>query len=385
MNILIVTEGFKPYIGGVETRYVRLAEALAAKHYVDVLTILHNNIPTGVDKIPEKEEQGNLSIHRVDVGRNYFSKDGTRSLKGVMNFSAKCREHVLRHEYDAMLLSEWPLLHIIYLYRHDVDSRKRMIVDWHEVWGRYYFGFGLKGLGGYIFEKLTARLKEVKHIAVSDFTRQRLYKILRVHRNIPVVWNGVDFKEYEGLQNTEREYGKIVFFGRFVPHKNIDKLIQAYEIVRNEFMEVSLHIIGDGPLRDHIKYLASKVYGVHVHIALPRRQLIEHIKSSWIVAIPSSREGQGISYIEAMAAGTPVISIRSQLNAFSSMVKDGEEALIAEPTPNSLAASIVRLLKDEELWRNLSLRGMRFASNFTWEKTYIEMEKVINDVAEKSC
>ncbi|MEM3105096.1 MAG: hypothetical protein QXD69_06305, partial [Candidatus Bathyarchaeia archaeon] len=65
--------------------------------------------------------------------------------------------------------------------------------------------------------------------------------------------------------------------------------------------------------------------------------------------------------------------------------KDGEEALIAEPTPYALAASIVRLLKDEELWRNLSLRGMRFASNFTWEKTYIEMEKVINDVAEKSC
>jgi len=380
MRIAIVSEGFRPYVGGVETRYTKLAERLSRRHDVDVITLLHD-IHASEDEVPAEESCGRLRVFRIRVDGKYFLRDGTRSLSGVKEFSRRCVESLRKNDYDVVLVSEWPLLHILYL-RKRTDHR--MIVDWHEVWGKYYWKFGIKGLGGYILEKIVAGLRGIKHVAVSDFTRNRLKKILRVHGDVPVIWNGVDLDEYGEISAVKREFGKIVFFGRFAPHKGIELLIDAFKIVRRSRPEATLHIIGDGPLRDRVTFTASKVDGVQVHLAIPRKKLLEHIKSAWVAAIPSSREGQGISYFEAMAAGTPVIAARSPYNAFSSMARDGEDALIVERERSALAKGILRLLKDEHLWRRLSENGKKFAFRFTWDEIILKLEKVLKDVEESS-
>ena len=381
MRIAIISEGFAPYVGGVETRYTKIAEYLARKHDVDVITLLQGAICQNGEKILEMEERGRLRVFRTNVENKYFLEDGTRSLSGVREFSNKCAEHITKNNYDVLLISEWPLLHVLYIKKKNHQSN--MIIDWHEVWGRYYLKFGLKGLGGYVLERIVAGLDSVRHMAVSDFTRERLRSILGVKGNIPVIWNGVDLKEYNDLSNVEKEFGKIVFFGRFAPHKGIDLLVEAFRIVKRSRPEVSLHIMGDGPLRGQIVKMASSIENTHVNIALPRRRLLESIKSAWMVVIPSFREGQGISYLEAMAAGTPVISIRSPYNAFSNMVKNGKEALITNPEARSLAVAILKLLEDEELYRKLSNNGRIFASRFSWENICSKLEVVFEDVLEK--
>ena len=380
MRVAIVSEGFAPYIGGVETRYTKIAEYLARKHDVDVITLLQRVVSQEGEKILEIEQQGRLRVFRINVENKYFLEDGTRSLSGVREFSRKSAEHIVKNNYEVILISEWPLLHVLHIKKK--ARQRNMIVDWHEVWGRYYLKFGLKGLGGYVLERIVAKLDGVKHIAVSDFTRERLRGILGVKGDIPVIWNGVDLMEYNGLSNVEKEFGKIVFFGRFAPHKGIDLLIEAFKIVKRSRPEARLHIIGDGPLRSQVAKMASSVENIHIKIALPRRRLLESIKSAWMVVIPSYREGQGISYLEAMAAGTPVISIRSPYNAFSSMVKNGEEALITDPEPRSLAVAILKLLEDEELYRKLSRNGRIFASRFSWENICSRLEVVFKDVLE---
>jgi glycosyltransferase involved in cell wall biosynthesis len=112
--------------------------------------------------------------------------------------------------------------------------------------------------------------------------------------------------------------------------------------------------------------------------------LLEIIKSAWMVVIPSYREGHGISYLEAMAAGTPVISIRSPYNAFSNMVENGEQALLADPKPDSLAKAITTLLLDEELHKRLSENGRAFASRFSWEDISLELEKVLENFLDEN-
>ncbi len=381
MKIAIVSEGFRPYVGGVETRYTKLADYLSKKNDIDVITLLQSHYTHEGDEIPVEEACGRLNIVRVRVSNEYFLRDGTRSLGGVREFSKKCVEYLKKNSYDVILASEWPLLHILYL-RRKLDHG--IVVDWHEVWGRYYWKFGLKGFGGYILERIVAKLDGVKHIAVSDFTRSRLRNILGVRGDVPVIWNGIDLEEYRAVSDVDREFGKIVFFGRFAPHKGIDLLIEAFKIVKRSRPEVSLHIIGEGPLRERVMAMASNVKGVHVHLAVPRKRLLEHIRSAWIAVIPSLREGHGISYLEAMAAGTPVISAKSPYNAFSSMVKDEEEALVVEREKSSLAEAVLRLLRDEDLWRKLSENSKKFASKFTWSEMALKLERVLKDVAEKS-
>jgi glycosyltransferase involved in cell wall biosynthesis len=381
MQIAIVSEGFKPYIGGVETRYTKLAEYLATKHEVDVITLFQGAVdPEGGDVL-ETESFGRVRVFRVKTNGNYFLEDGTRSLKGIEEFSKKCTEYLKRNSYDIVLVSEWPLLHALYIRR---TTNHNMIIDWHEVWGRYYWKFGLKGFAGYVLEKILARSKGIKHIAVSDFTKRRLQSILGMKENVPVIWNGIDPAEYHNPPNVIREDGKILFFGRFAPHKGIELLIKAFKIVKNIRPEASLHIVGDGPLKRQVIAMASRLEDIHVHIAVPRSKLLEIIKSAWVTVIPSHREGQGISYLESMAAGTPVITIKSPYNAFSNIVKNGEEALVANPEPNSLAQAILMLLKDENLHMRLSENGKIFASRFTWESISLELERVFENVLDRN-
>jgi len=381
MRIAIVCEGFKPYIGGVETRYTKLSEYLARKHDVDVITLLHKTLVPEGEHAFETESHGKIRVFRLEVSDRYFREDGTRSLRGVRDFSKKCMEHLKQNSYDIVLASEWPLLHILYVRK---ETNHNLVIDWHEVWGRYYWRFGLKGLAGYILEKITARSKGVRHIAVSNFTKERLQNILGVKEEIPVIRNGIDPAEYDNLSHIGKEVGKILFFGRFAPHKGISLLVEAFKMVKKTRPEVSLHIVGDGPLRDEVTALASRLEDIHVHIAVPRASLLEIIKSAWMVVIPSYREGHGISYLEAMAAGTPVISIRSPYNAFSNMVENGEQALLADPKPDSLAKAITTLLLDEELHKRLSENGRAFASRFSWEDISLELEKVLENFLDEN-
>jgi glycosyltransferase involved in cell wall biosynthesis len=214
---------------------------------------------------------------------------------------------------------------------------------------------------------------------VSDFTKKRLQSILAVRENVPVIWNGIDPAEYHNLPNVIHEDGKILFFGRFAPHKGIELLIKAFKIVKNIRPEASLHIVGDGPLKRQVIAMASRLEDIHVHIAVPRTKLLEIIKSAWVTVIPSHREGHGISYLESMAAGTPVITIKSPYNAFSNIVKNGEEALVTNPEPSSLAKAILTLLQDEELRSRLSENGKIFVSKFCWENISLKLEKVLEN------
>jgi len=376
MKIAVVCEGFKPYIGGAETRYTKLTEYLARKHDVDIITLFQKTLHPEGEYVSEVESYGKVRIFRLKVSAKYFLEDGTRSLRGVKEFSKKCTELLKLNNYDIILASEWPLLHITYIRK---VANRNLVIDWHEVWGRYYWRFGLKGFAGYILEKITAKSKGVRHIAVSSFTKERLQNILGVKDKIPVIWNGVDPAEFDNIPHIDKEFGKILFFGRFAPHKGINLLVDAFKIVKKTNPMAKLYIVGDGPLRDEVITMTSGLEDVHVHVAVPRNRLLEVIKSAWVVVIPSQREGHGISYLEAMAAGTPVISIRSPYNAFSNMVENGEQAIVAEPEPDSLAKAINTLLHDEDLHKKLSYNGRIFASRFTWEDISLELETVLED------
>ena len=381
MKIAIITEGFRPFIGGVETRYTRIAEALADRHYVDVFTLIQNTIPETHNSVQHIEEDGRLTIYRIYVGRDYLTQDGTRSISGVIEFARRCTELLLREDYDAVFLSEWPLLHILYIYLKRGEYSRRMVVEWHEVWREYYFRHGVKGLVGYFLEELVANLRNVQHVAVSEFTKERLSKI-SARDDIAVIHNGIDLKEFSSGVNVERQHGKILFFGRFTPHKGIDKLVKAYSILRKQGYRVSLHVVGDGPLRDHVMRLAKENEGMSVHLSLPREKLIEHIHNSWVVAIPSEREGQGIAFLESMAAGTPVVTVNALLNAFSKMVSNGVEAIITNPDPASIASSIAQLITDHDMWTKLSINGRAYAAMFSWDRIIPRLESLLRKIAE---
>jgi glycosyltransferase involved in cell wall biosynthesis len=84
-----------------------------------------------------------------------------------------------------------------------------------------------------------------------------------------------------------------------------------------------------------------------------------------IFAFPSLDEGFGMPLLEAMAAGTPVVT--SNCSALPEVA--GDAALLVDPADtDALAAALHDLIRNEELRRDMAQRGIRRARSFTWEK-----------------
>lgn len=94
-------------------------------------------------------------------------------------------------------------------------------------------------------------------------------------------------------------------------------------------------------------------------------QLVAEYSSARCVVAPAYQEDYGLTAIEAMHHGCPVI-VCDDGGGLAELVDDGETGLIVEPTPSAIAAAIERLHDDPDLAHRLGETGYIRASDFTW-------------------
>ena len=130
-----------------------------------------------------------------------------------------------------------------------------------------------------------------------------------------VIGNVVDAGPFAKGRSTEAAGSpfRFVSTGRLVPGKRIGLLLQAFAVFSASHPEVRLDIFGDGPLRPELnQYIAE--HGLEGCVALKgmcsREQMAAAYQESAAFVLPSRRETFGVAYIEAMAAGLPVIATR---------------------------------------------------------------------------
>ena len=167
--------------------------------------------------------------------------------------------------------------------------------------------------------------------------------------------------------------------GRFVPHKNIPILLDVFKLLRATGLDLSLHIIGDGPLRPYVERLARDVAGASVLGPLSKEELITELKNAWVAAIPSTREGQGIAFLESMAAGTPLVTVDGRFTAVREVVQNGRNGFVTELSSEAIASAIRQLLEDQNLWKRFSEEGYRTASCYSWDESAERYEQLLLD------
>ena len=147
-------------------------------------------------------------------------------------------------------------------------------------------------------------------VAVSPFTARRLAEGPGGVTS-RVVGNGVSLDAIKRIAPSG-EPSDIVFVGRLIDDKKVDVLLQALHRLVGEFPRVRCTIVGDGPERLQLERLAASLsLGAHVcftgHVA--DGQTVALMKAARIFALPSIREGFGITVIEAQASGcVPVVA-----------------------------------------------------------------------------
>jgi glycosyltransferase involved in cell wall biosynthesis len=364
LKIAFLTELFHPHIGGCERRFMEIGRRLAAKNYdIHVFTIQYDR------KLPKEEKVNGITVHRYAYSGNYVSTNGFRSFGGVMKYSLMSFMRLLGSDFDLYYANQWPMLHSLCA----KPVANPLIQEWCEVWVNYP-----------IVTLMQRLLKHVGdyHVAVSEFTRQRLSNLLKINPSkVIVIPNGVDFGKYSGEHN--KVWGRIVYAGRIVPHKRVKLLVKSFREIKKKIPAAELHIIGSGLGLQSVRDIASTIKDCYVHGFLPEEQMIDLLKSAWLFVLPSEREGSGLVVLEAMAAGVPFITLNHPDNAAKELCKF-RCGLMVEPSGDSIAKATIKLFSNEELWKELNYNALNSAKNYDWDIITNHMEDFFEKVVKNA-
>jgi mannosylfructose-phosphate synthase len=203
-------------------------------------------------------------------------------------------------------------------------------------------------------------------------------------QNIEVIPPGVDVRSFRP-PDPDRAEPQADFPERYVfclsridSGKGHDFLIDAFDLVRREMPGVRL-VIGGGSPTPQLRELAvlatmhaiidEKRLHDHVTIAgyVPDDLLVPYYQRAALFALPSVFEPFGMTVLEAMACGTPVVA--SRLGGIRTVIRSGQNGLLVDPTDrNEFAAAMVRLLNDPQLADNLGEAGRSTViEEYSWE------------------
>lgn len=242
-------------------------------------------------------------------------------------------------------------------------------------------GGDLFGLRGRLLNRIKAGiLGRCDSISVVSHAMAERVKELAPRTDPAVIPMGTDLRDRFVPPAAPRSgpIRQLIFVGRLVPKKGVEHLLEALAILRPTYPELSLEIVGHGPLLNALvaKTNALPLGGCVRFIGpLAHQQLAERYQSADLAVFPfveaadGDQEGFGLVMVEAMGCGCAVIA--SDLPAVRDVIRPGETGMIVPPgDPRALAAAIADALVDPEQARALAERGHIYAmEHFDWGVT----------------
>jgi glycogen(starch) synthase len=227
-------------------------------------------------------------------------------------------------------------------------------------------------------------------VTVSYAMKDELVQLGYPKDKIFVSYNGVDPQKYnpenvskEQIRKTREKYDvkddefMILFLGRLVPIKGVDRLIMALPHILTKIPKVKLVIVGVGELQEYLTNLTNTIklenYVKFCFDFIPEEERIAHYAACDVAVFPSQYEPFGIVALEAMSMEKPVVVGAAGVSGMREIVICcGEEQCgyhIDPNNPSDIAWGVVSALENPERRRWLGKNGRkRVLAEFTWSK-----------------
>ena len=213
-------------------------------------------------------------------------------------------------------------------------------------------------------------------IAVSPSTRESARRRLGLRGDITVIPPGTDaVVSLHPRRMSRSEVPRIVCVGRLVVHKGTSSIVEAMPAVLQRYPNLELHLVGDGPEREVLVDLVSKLEledSVVIHGAVSMHDRDQLMRSAWLSVNASEGEGWGLSVVEANAHGVPVLAFRRP--GLRDSIRDSETGWLIDDGMD-LAAAIIRSVAsvaDEAAAEEIGQLARQWASQFTWEEMTLQ-------------
>lgn len=212
------------------------------------------------------------------------------------------------------------------------------------------------------------RRRRTTIFAVSPSTKSELMARGIREEAIALVHNCVDHITHTPDESSRNPTPLVGYFGRLKRYKSVDHLLRAFVDVRARVPGVKLVVVGEGDHRAELERLASSL-GIAADVRftgfVTEVEKVSLLRKSWFVVNTSSKEGWGLTVIEANACRTTVLG--SDVPGLRDAIQDGTTGIlypyggVAE-----LTAGMTRLLADEALRRRLAEAAYRWSLTFDW-------------------
>lgn len=381
-KILIFSIAYSPLWGGAEIAVKEITERLSGDFEFDMVTL-------ALEKgLPSKELIGDINVYRISGGKLLFP---------ILAF-LKARKLNKERDYNII----WSIM----------ANRAGFAALFFKI-------FSSKGAPGNSQVKFLLTLQEGDELnypkkragilwfivvpffkmifkkadfiqAISSFLAEWGISIIKSHDNVAVVPNGVNLDKFKIDLFNKREVRKsfnlklddnvIVTTSRLVSKNGIVDLVEAIYFFIDEYnMPIKLLILGEGEERAKVESLVKK-YKLERYVFLlgfiPQDKIYDYLYASDIFIRPSLSEGLGNSFLEAMAAGLPVIG--TPVGGIPDFLEDGVTGIFCKPeNPKSIADAIYKLLSDPKLKQKIAQNGQSLIfENYSWDTVSEEMTSI---------
>ncbi len=198
--------------------------------------------------------------------------------------------------------------------------------------------------------------------AVSEHLKQKTIQSFTPHKDIRVIYNFVDSQIFRPQENRSEqtrcrlakpEQKILMHCSNFRSVKRVQDCVRILHETRTH-IDARLVLIGDGPERADTERL-SRELGVSEHVSFLGKQtaLADILSAADVFLLPSQSESFGLSALEAMSCGVPVVA--SNIGGIPELVEHGENGYVAElGDVTRMAKYVTELLSNHKRWNTFS-------------------------------
>jgi len=185
--------------------------------------------------------------------------------------------------------------------------------------------------------------------------------------NAGIIPNLIDLSQFHYRErNPVRPH--LVCTRGFSEYYSVDVVVKAFAVVREEYPEAALDLVGNGPLEANIRRLVAdlRVDGINFAGVASRKEIGRHYDRADIFINASWLDNMPVSVIEAFASGTPVVTTSPESMPY---LVEHEHTGLLSPVGDekALAANVIRLLRDPVLSTKLARNAYEQSRSYTWD------------------
>ncbi|MBN1222368.1 MAG: glycosyltransferase family 4 protein [Candidatus Aminicenantes bacterium] len=263
----------------------------------------------------------------------------------------------------------------------------------HGIHYLHYRNFVLKHLF-ILQEKYLSRFTDaVIFVCDADRDKGRQWRLVPEDRQV-VVKNGLDFSLYESearkdpdgmLMDRDASNPIVGTIARLHRQKGISYLLKAAAIIRNDFPDLKVRIVGGGPLRSRLERLARSLGLYETVFFLGERKDVPSLLSRFdVFVLPSLWEGLPYSVLEAAALGKPVVA--TDVDGVRELIRHDETGLLVPPGKTGAMADAVKRLLDDRQYALQLGRNLRddIRSRFTLDRMVSQVQDLYIRLLERA-